>query len=779
VSGGSLDKEMAQGPMDPVRVMKIGQQMADALALAADQGLVHGDVKPENVLFDSDGNAKLVDFGLAAMQGDSDEIWGTPYYISPEKVRKQKIDYRADIYSLGGTLYHALTGEAPFEGVDATAVVKARFEGAPRKPSEVRADLPPELDAIILRMLELEPAMRYPTYSSLMGDFKRFLAKAGPAKTSHGAGPRVKIKGARIKMKLSSGDDGATTGMTPLAEGEVPELTAVEGEEAVEEKHMNIGLVVGLVVVGVILLIGAVVGGLIWYKHAETKAAAEAERAMITGKYAEARDAVVKTLGVASQFGEKFGAEMAKADKDMDAAMRKLKAILPPELKELAAGMLEPPPSADITAAIDFTNKLFAVAAVVAPVEAAPTNAPAAGTNAVAKASGTNAVAAVAAGTNATAAVAAKAADAKKAAGEEKKSEEKEEAEEAEKPAEEAKPAYTVPAAVKKFAELWADAYYCRAWNIRVQGQLTKLLQEGEAVKTLTEADEATIVKLADLGRALTDQYNALINQKEVVNARRKASQINTRATRILTDAANQFRIFRMNLEKAARDKVEAEKKAAAEAAAAEARKARVEEEVKKASEKFDYLVSSRLKYLDWEGAVKQFDSLKADATTAEGKAEIESQVQKIRCMQTLHKLLCTKTRGFKFRSGAVVAAVDDKSISIQKYRIEKKKSVPDGRPQKINWTSFYGKKENTPYMNQFINKLVMKGRETVRLGPKPWSECMLGAALTLQLLYTEVEGAAEFAPKLVTQAVEGFAPCRRHAEKWFPDVKLPAAEEE
>ena len=101
VPGGSLDKEMEANPgtLDVAYVMRVGQQVADALALAAESGLVHGDVKPENVLFDSDGNAKLVDFGLAAMQGDSDEIWGTPFYISPEKVRRQKIDYRADIYS--------------------------------------------------------------------------------------------------------------------------------------------------------------------------------------------------------------------------------------------------------------------------------------------------------------------------------------------------------------------------------------------------------------------------------------------------------------------------------------------------------------------------------------------------------------------------------------------------------------------------------------------------------------------------------------------------------
>ena len=141
VSGGSLHQLMLNTPgkTDVTRVMKICEQVAQALRCAADQGLVHGDVKPENVLLDYNGNAKLVDFGLAAMQKDTDEIWGTPYYISPEKVRKEPIDFKADMYSLGATLYHALTGVAPFEGEDSIAVVKKRFDGAPVKPSEIRS----------------------------------------------------------------------------------------------------------------------------------------------------------------------------------------------------------------------------------------------------------------------------------------------------------------------------------------------------------------------------------------------------------------------------------------------------------------------------------------------------------------------------------------------------------------------------------------------------------------------------------------------------------------
>ena len=146
-AGGALFSLMNanKGKTDVARVLKICQQVAQALQCASDQGCVHGDVKPENVLFDANGNAKLVDFGLAAMQKDTSEIWGTPYYISPEKVKKEPVDFRSDMYSLGGTLYHALTGVAPFEGDDPIAVVKKRFEGSPKKPSEIRPDLRPPL----------------------------------------------------------------------------------------------------------------------------------------------------------------------------------------------------------------------------------------------------------------------------------------------------------------------------------------------------------------------------------------------------------------------------------------------------------------------------------------------------------------------------------------------------------------------------------------------------------------------------------------------------------
>ena len=400
VSGGSLDKEMESNPgtMDVVHVMRVGQQVADALALAAESGLVHGDVKPENVLFDTDGNAKLVDFGLAAMQGDSDEIWGTPYYISPEKVRRQKIDYRADIYSLGGTLYHVLTGVPPFDGPDPTAVVKARFEGPPKKPSEIRPDIPPEVDAIIMRMLELEPSMRYPTYQSLLGDFKRYLSKAGPAKKAgKSSGPKLKFKGMKPKAPAVS-----TGSIAPVADGEVADLPADVNLTAVEEKkHMSIGAIVGMAVGGVILLIILVVGGLFWYVHSEKEAKAKRELAELVDKQTQARSSIDNTVAKVKERYAEFHKRVQENGKLVEQAARDVRKVLPDALKAEAADVFAMAPTKAISDAIAYTNKLFAAQSTATDAtqqKADATNAVAAAASAKTNAPPANAMAAMAQG---------------------------------------------------------------------------------------------------------------------------------------------------------------------------------------------------------------------------------------------------------------------------------------------------------------------------------------------------------------------------------------------
>src|ERR1043166_8741471 len=126
---GSLDDRMSHlGKLPEKEVLEIGVEIASALRAAQQRGLLHRDVKPGNILFNDEGGPRIVDCGLARAtepQGPqpSGPVWGTPYYIAPEKLLGQPEDLRSDIYSLGATLFHALAGRPPFEAATAADVV--------------------------------------------------------------------------------------------------------------------------------------------------------------------------------------------------------------------------------------------------------------------------------------------------------------------------------------------------------------------------------------------------------------------------------------------------------------------------------------------------------------------------------------------------------------------------------------------------------------------------------------------------------------------------------
>lgn len=394
VAGGSLQQVMKVAPdgkTDIPRVLKICEQVAQALRCAADQGLVHGDIKPENILLDSNGNAKLVDFGLAGMQKDTTEIWGTPYYIAPEKLKKETVDYRADMYNLGGTLYHALTGVAPFEGPDATAVVRKRFDGMPKKPSEVRSDIPPAVDALVMKMLAFDKQDRYPTFEALLEAFKDVMATgltAAPAtgKKASAAGGR-KIGARKMTVRnLSSGTRRMTA--TKISAGKVnldgTENADVEGLENVSGMTGKVNLDSGAeneeeggnpirkVLFGVgggIAAIALIIGGLVWYQIADKKARAEEKQASIVKNIGNARQAIADTTRIAEKFGRDFEDFAAKATSECENATKKIAAAVPE-----FADRLKPEISAELVAAIALTNT---------PVVAEGTNGVAAASNAV------------------------------------------------------------------------------------------------------------------------------------------------------------------------------------------------------------------------------------------------------------------------------------------------------------------------------------------------------------------------------------------------------------
>lgn len=195
LDGGRLDAMMEKQKQLPERtVMAAALDVAEGLAAGADAGIVHGDVKPANILFDRSGAAKVTDFGLAKFQaqasaskaepGAKGEVWGTPYYIAPEKVRGRKEDQRSDIYSLGATVFHALAGQPPFDAETAQGVVLARLNAPAPSLDSIRTDLSPDTVALIARMLEADPSRRYPNYRSLIGDIRELaVLKAGPSST--------------------------------------------------------------------------------------------------------------------------------------------------------------------------------------------------------------------------------------------------------------------------------------------------------------------------------------------------------------------------------------------------------------------------------------------------------------------------------------------------------------------------------------------------------------------------------------------------------------------
>jgi len=192
-------KEVAQRDAQPSghyrEVAGLFVAIADALDHAHRAGVIHRDVKPSNILLDGEGRPKVTDFGLAKVEdalelSRSGEFAGTPYYMSPEQAmrRRQKIDSRTDIYSLGVTLYEMLTLKRPFEGVTSHDVLKQILVGAPQDPRKLDRRVPRDLAVICLKAMEKEPEKRYQRMSEMAADLGRYMTgdviEARPASSS-------------------------------------------------------------------------------------------------------------------------------------------------------------------------------------------------------------------------------------------------------------------------------------------------------------------------------------------------------------------------------------------------------------------------------------------------------------------------------------------------------------------------------------------------------------------------------------------------------------------
>jgi serine/threonine-protein kinase len=183
VEGRTLASFLAGGGKPtPVQAVELSGKVALALRAAHGQGIVHRDIKPANIMVTRVGAVKVMDFGIARLQTDAtapqtSSVIGTPAYFSPEQAQGQPVDARSDIYSLGCVLYELIAHRQPFKGDTPVAVAYKQVNETPAPPSRFNPDVPPRLDAVVMKCMAKNPANRYQSADELIADLER--VKAG------------------------------------------------------------------------------------------------------------------------------------------------------------------------------------------------------------------------------------------------------------------------------------------------------------------------------------------------------------------------------------------------------------------------------------------------------------------------------------------------------------------------------------------------------------------------------------------------------------------------
>lgn len=838
VAGGSLDQIMRNSGAnsDVPRVMKICEQVAQALRCAADQGLVHGDIKPENVLLDSNGNAKLVDFGLAAMQKDTDEIWGTPYYIAPEKVRKEAVDYRADMYSLGGTLYHALCGVAPFEGSDASSVVRKRFEVIPRKPSEVRPGLSPQIDALVMRMLAFNPGDRYPSFEALLADFKavmtiglsssQILKPIGsPAESSStkASGGKKKImlkpkKGITIKPKSESdsGDEEAgesdATGKKSYKFKINPENNS-EGQSEYEDEESggNIGAKIAMfvgIVIGIIVLVG---GGLWFLSEQNKKSSAESVEAGVKDQINADKEFLQKAREQAAEKLEKIDECTSMVVSRMQKGSDNLAAIFKGGEYSVFFENIKPEKTADL---IKAENALNPPRPVETPAEGQPAGANGAANQAAAPqpAQAPKALTPEEAKAKIQEEIAAgkrfrlPTEDESDPASPEyqdylKEKKEWEEAQKAKREAEEtaknsnvaetgaaegAASQLEAPACVGKMQDLWRKSYSIQAKILSTKKEVNDLIAKIDAnlsniaynngvkaaLRTFVMEVEPQVKSFDGKISEIKKEINGLNSEIKKLNGKTKTEE-------------DRKRYLKEAKERAERKKLADEEKARKEK---EAREALIAEEIAAAKSAFElFIANGTFRRLMWKDAESDLKSRAELCKSAEGRRRVlDMELKKVQMMKSVQDIFIRNMKGTKPGEGYVftsrcyknrfydkmVASVDEREIVL----INKDRK---GNTSKYSWQTIYSKYPLA--MNELWQKFILNGRENgvKKLTLREWADAQLGFAMTLKIVCSNVEGAEKVYRDCAMDAVKKFPRYKELAAETFPEIDFSAIEAE
>ena len=201
VEGHSVQERLAEeGSFSAAEAVRSILQVARGLQAALEGGLVHRDIKPSNLLLRPDGVVKIVDFGLSKEVSKDNTlteegiVLGTPHYLSPEQGRGKPVDHRSDIYALGATFYHMVTGKPPFEGRSQVSIIVAHVEEDPPSPRTLCSNVPDALSEVIGKMMARKVTDRYETYDQLVEDLELLENGKNPVHTGGGTG-RFSSKG--------------------------------------------------------------------------------------------------------------------------------------------------------------------------------------------------------------------------------------------------------------------------------------------------------------------------------------------------------------------------------------------------------------------------------------------------------------------------------------------------------------------------------------------------------------------------------------------------------
>ncbi len=178
ISGGSLDDRIAErGQVTELEGIEIGIAVARGLECALQRGnLIHRDIKPGNILFNQSNTPKVVDFGLSLSYDTTDhfdgEIWGTPYYVAPEKLEREAETFKSDLYSLGATLFHAMSGRPPYEGEDPNSVAMMHLSGNVVSLKAFVPDISDQTAYAVAKAMARYPEDRYDSYAEFIGQLE-------------------------------------------------------------------------------------------------------------------------------------------------------------------------------------------------------------------------------------------------------------------------------------------------------------------------------------------------------------------------------------------------------------------------------------------------------------------------------------------------------------------------------------------------------------------------------------------------------------------------------